>query len=164
LIVNDSEKFMSGPAGFALAATVLLGAPGCLSHRGMQACTPIGSESECWVSSKQVHDLRHVIVERVTPVDDCNRVEIEHSAFDHVGQLVGRVLELRRCGVIDRRAEYRYDFERGIVSTRVDLDLDHDDQFDVVHRSRHPMMLEERSLSRAVDHRELTALPNHTNN
>ena len=102
--------------------------------------------------------MRHVTVERVALGDGCDRVEIEHNAFDANGQLVGRVVELRRCGVTDRRAEYTYDFDRGVVSTRVYLDLNHDDEFDVVHRSEHPMTEEQRTILTSAGHR-LADLP-----
>lgn len=114
----------------------------------MRTCDPEAGEQECWVSTDFARDgeLQHVIVERVTLGDTCDRLELEESWFDLSGRLVEYAVELRRCGVTERRTEYSYDFERGLVATRINLDLDHDTEFEVSRRDVKPMTDEHRML------------------
>lgn len=130
-----------------LSLAAVLGA-GCLHSPNMEACHPTGAESACWVSSEvsERSGNEYVVVERVTVGDVCDRIEIESSTFDANAVLRERVVEVRRCGVTDRRTEYEYDLDRGVISTRIELDTNHDDQFDVVRSYERPMNDEQREL------------------
>jgi hypothetical protein len=115
-----------------LAALASLVTAGCLHHDNMAACTPRPGESECWQSSRRDADgrVRHLIVERRTSGPRCDEVRIEQSSFDENDELIERVVEERRCGVVDHRTIDRYDLAAGELERAIWTDSDHDDQFD----------------------------------
>jgi hypothetical protein len=125
---------------FLLAMLPVAGlTPGCLHHHavspeasGMLACEAGPTESSCFESSRfdPRGMLRHHIVERTIPGDRCDLVVVEQASFDDSGVLIERVVEDRRCRVVDQRVTTRYDLETGLVEHRVERDHDHDDRID----------------------------------
>ena len=127
---------------------VALTTTGCLHYSNMEACVPTGTERECWVSSgtgKQSGN-EYVVIERVSEGGACDEVEVESSVYDPSSTLIERVVEVRRCGVTERRSEYRYDLARGVIASRVERDLDHDDLLDFARSYERPMTDNERAL------------------
>ena len=122
-----ADRILSLAAAAALAATAA-----CLHYDNMAPCKPRPGESECWQSSRRDADgqVRHVIVERRTSAPRCDEVRIEQSSFDENDELVQRVVEERRCGVVDHRTIDRYDLAAGQLERAIWTDSDHDDQFD----------------------------------
>jgi hypothetical protein len=131
-------------AAVALASIVVTS--GCLHHPELLACVPGAGETECWQSSRtdEAGHLRHHVVERVTPGDRCDTLAVEQSSFDARGALVAHVVEERRCRVIERRTTDRYDLVAGVIVRDVEIDLDHDDEFDTVKTLELPMSAEQR--------------------
>ena len=130
----------------ALALTSVVVTSGCLHHPQLLTCVPDAGETECWQSGREDERgrLRHHIVVRVTPGDRCDLVAVEQSSFDERGALVARVIEEKRCRVIERRTTDRYDLVAGKIVREIEIDLDHNDQFDTVKTVELPMSAEER--------------------
>lgn len=137
-----------------LAATL---GTGCLHHHrsarpttsGVLACAVRPGETSCVESSRfdEGGVLRHHVVERTTPGDGCDLVVVEQASFDERGTLVQRVIEDRRCAVVDRRISTRYDVDTGVVEHRVERDEDHDDQMDYQRVARVAMTRQVRALA-----------------
>lgn len=119
---------------------------------GMHACPTRGDESSCVESSRVDANgtLRHHVVERTTPGDRCDLVVVEQASFDPTGILIERVIEDRRCRVVDRRVSTRYDVQAGVVEHRVRRDEDHDDVFDTDRVVRVPMTDQVRVLAQTT--------------
>jgi len=101
--------------------------------------------------------VRHVVVERVTPDDRCDRVRVEQTSFDENGTVVARAVDERRCGVVDRRVVDRYDLGTGEVVRNVSIDSDHDDRFDSVVVRRIPMSDADRAYAAEREYRTMQA-------
>jgi|LNFM01.1.fsa_nt_gb hypothetical protein len=132
---------------------------GCLHHHatqaetsGVLACAPAPGESACYESSRFDDNgtLRHHVVERTTPGDSCDLVNIEQTAFDASGTLVERIVEDRRCRVVERTISTRYDLDAGVVEHRVRRDEDHDAELDFDTTTRVAMTERVRSLALAT--------------
>jgi hypothetical protein len=110
----------------------LVAITGCLHHNDVAACAPNPGETECWVSSRRDADgrLRHVVIERVTPADRCDKVLVVQDSFDERGVLVAHAVDERRCRVIEQRRVDRYDLAAGEIRRDIWLDTNHDDAFD----------------------------------
>jgi hypothetical protein len=130
----------------AVALTSVVVTSGCLHHPQLLDCVPGAGENQCWQSSRtdDAGHLRHHVVERVTPGDRCDMLAVEQSSFDERGALVARVIEERRCRVIERRITDSYDFVAGTIERTVEIDLDHDDRFDTVRTLELPMTADDR--------------------
>jgi hypothetical protein len=125
----------------ALAAGLLaVLAPGCLHHPNLAPCPTEPTETECWESTRDDRrgHTRHRVVERIVPDTPCDRVRIEQTTYDPDGQMSERVVDERRCGVVDRRIVDRYDIGTGQVVRTVSTDTNHDDRFDRVFVARMP--------------------------
>lgn len=130
----------------AVALALIVVTSGCLHHSQLLDCVPGAGESQCWQSSRTDEDghLRHHVIERVTPGDRCDTVAVEQSSFDERGALVARVIEERRCRVIDRRITDSYDLVAGTIVRTVETDRDHDDRFDTVQTLELPLTADDR--------------------
>jgi hypothetical protein len=142
---------------FALPVATL--GAGCLHHvaatptqSGVLACATHGDESSCVESSRfdASGTLRHHVVERTTPGEQCDLVVVEQASFDATGILVEKVVEDRRCRVVDRSVSTRYDMSAGMVEHRVQRDDDHDAQFDFERVVRVPMTKQVRALAQTT--------------
>lgn len=113
------------------AAISIIAASGCLHHKNLVSCAPARGETACWESARFDRDgrLQHHIVERVTEGDECDTLVIEQTSFLD-GNVVQRVKDTRRCGVVDYRVTDRYDMQSGRLYREVVEDLDRDDRFD----------------------------------
>jgi hypothetical protein len=131
-------------AAVALVSTVVTS--GCLHHPQLLPCAAGTGEEQCWQSSRSDEDgrLRHHIVERVTPGDRCDVVAVEQSSFDEKGALVQHVVEERRCRVTERRTTDRYDLAANEIVRTIEIDRDHDDQFDTMQTLELPMTSDDR--------------------
>lgn len=138
--VNSDSKCRRA-RGVALGAGVLaVLVAGCLHHANLAPCPTEATETECWESSRddrQGH-TRHRVVERIVPDTPCDRVRVEQTTFDPDGNMSERVVDERRCGVVDRRIVDRYDIGTGQVVRTVSTDTNHDDRFDRVFVARMP--------------------------
>jgi hypothetical protein len=132
---------------------------GCLHHvaatpasSGVLACQTQGDETSCVESSRfdGSGTLRHHVVERTTPGERCDLVVVEQASFDATGVLVQRVVEDRRCRVVDRSVSTRYDMSAGIVEHRVQRDDDHDAEIDFDRVVRVPMTKQVRALAKTT--------------
>lgn len=132
---------------------------GCLHHvaatpaqSGVLACQTEGDETSCVESSRFDGNgtLRHHVVERTTPGDRCDLVVVEQASFDATGILLEKVVEDRRCRVVDRSVSTRYDMSAGVVEHRVQRDEDHDAAFDFDRVVRVPMTKQIRALAQTT--------------
>jgi len=153
-------------SGMALTSFVVMS--GCLHHPELLPCVPGAGERECWQSSRADDDgrLRHHVVERVADGDRCDTVTVEQSSFDERGALIAHVVEERRCRVVERRTTDQYDLVAGVIMREVEVDLDHDDQFDTVQTIELPMSADQRvfalttGVERFADLEEARGTPN----
>jgi len=125
----------------AAALGIVVVTSGCLHHPGLLECVPGSDDEACWQSgrSDDAGRLRHHVVERVTPAARCDLVEVEQSSFAADGTLIARVVEQKRCRVVERRTTDTYDLVGNTVVRTIEIDLDHDDRFDTVRTLELPM-------------------------
>lgn len=119
---------------------------------GTLHCAVRPGETSC-VESSRFDDagmLRHHVVERTTPGDRCDLVTVEQASFDATGVLIQRVIEDRRCRVVDRRVSTEYDLVAGVVEHRAQFDEDHDGALDTDEVTRMAMTRQIRALAQTT--------------
>lgn len=105
---------------------------GCLHHPGVHPCSTSGKEVGCWESKRldENNQVRHKVVEKVIEGDPCELVVIEQTSFNKTGNVIHRIIDEKRCRVVDKRIEEKYDHEKNVVIKITSIDDDHNDHFD----------------------------------